>query len=445
MFVSEISQYLPLREIIQELLKERGLNQLDIARLSNVSQSTLSNALLGKRNFSLEQVDKITDGLGFPKGALYPYYESEMYGPSGKVLPTKLCSFIRHCYYRNLDYIGRKYIKKLSDISNKSLSKLYLSLGEDLHKMGFVLDAIEIYRLVIGMELTRIVETPTLVLSYYRLFSALREMALEEAYDIAIMFSYTVDLMPSKSSTRFDDDSDDIRTDAIRKLISYFYVLEKWKKVIELCDKLAIFTKQKEDMINYGNSLVYKGRAAYYLGMNEMALQIIEDYINIEDKNGDFKRWGTANRYNVLIESGNVSLIPEYLTWLDRHVGEINASLPVILNACLVHDNINIMENIINAYIPIANKNFEASKKTPWDRRIRVRINFYLAHYLLKSNNIKDIPNIILNIAEESVRLKLSKYFSDLFPLILDVYHEFKDEEKQKLKDCIEQINKNTP
>ncbi|WP_144530063.1 helix-turn-helix transcriptional regulator, partial [Peribacillus simplex] len=66
-----------IREQLEEHLRKHGMTINRFADLSGVNSGTLSNILNGNRPISMQQLDRITSGMGLPDGYFYDLYIDE--------------------------------------------------------------------------------------------------------------------------------------------------------------------------------------------------------------------------------------------------------------------------------------------------------------------------------------------------------------------------------
>lgn len=68
--ISEVSRR--FGEKVRKLRKERGISQEELAGRAGLHRTYVSSVERGERNVSLETIDKLARGLGFPMSDLMP-------------------------------------------------------------------------------------------------------------------------------------------------------------------------------------------------------------------------------------------------------------------------------------------------------------------------------------------------------------------------------------
>jgi HTH-type transcriptional regulator/antitoxin HigA len=57
---------LPPHQLLQQMLKERGMSQADLCRTTGLAKATVSDLITGKRAFTVEQMHAIAEVFGLP-------------------------------------------------------------------------------------------------------------------------------------------------------------------------------------------------------------------------------------------------------------------------------------------------------------------------------------------------------------------------------------------
>lgn len=160
---------------------------------------------------------------------------------------------------------------------------------------------------------------------------------------------------------------DTVTLDSAVKMLKLTYSLELWDQLIDLSDKLFIranhlyenranisirINTERPLVYYYGYSLLMKGLAYKELGNYDSALQCIDEYSNLywfdnlsEEglKEVDYYQFISApNRFEVLLLSGDFSILDAYVEFLTNNRNEILPGTISILKAANTYQhNIN--------------------------------------------------------------------------------------------------------
>lgn len=62
---------------LQELMRERGLNQTELARLSGISRANINHLVRNPRAISLSTIQSLCDSLGVTPAELFEYTKAQ--------------------------------------------------------------------------------------------------------------------------------------------------------------------------------------------------------------------------------------------------------------------------------------------------------------------------------------------------------------------------------
>ncbi|XOK59463.1 DNA-binding protein [Paenibacillus elgii] len=220
----------------------------------------------------------------------------------------------------------------------------YFSVAEHLFHAGKKTEAVPLYRYVIENE--QDVQNQQYILSQFRLFQALIGIGSEENKEALLRFESHYTYLP-----------DDIKLDALLQMANVYYTMGNWEKVESYADELrvlakSIYDKHIEDktkypslqtkrplVVYYGQGYLLKGIALTMQDRCEEAKGYVLEYSDLGwfeflDEVGrkeveKFRIWGKANMYSLELKTGNQTIIPEYLNYLEENPNEL---LPGALN-----------------------------------------------------------------------------------------------------------------
>lgn len=332
-----------IREQMEEFLHKNEMTINRFAEISGVNSGTLSNILNGNRPISMQQLDRITLGMGLEEGYFYELYIEECIfhaTPDWR----RLGPFLHRCAeLGKLDCLD-KAVRMTMD--NISYSPLLFETAELFFKEGKHEAAVLLYKSVAESE--RFQHSERLALCQYRLFTLGLGDDQDANLQAAVYFEPFVD--------RLDEM---YQLDALRQLININVSLHRWDKVEELAHKMGSKAniqyqndvklyelKDKEVKplifyILYGQLIlanVCREKGDYEKGLYYVSLYTNPDWINEPTENEfriieQFKEWGKANKYLYQLMVGQVEVLPEYIDYISTRENEIFPALCNIMIA----------------------------------------------------------------------------------------------------------------
>ncbi|MBA9087094.1 transcriptional regulator with XRE-family HTH domain [Fontibacillus solani] len=338
-----------IRSQMEDYLKNNNMTLNQFSELTQINTGTLSGIINGHRPIAMQQLGRITAGMGLPEGYFYERYIDECFyhaSPDWR----RIGPFLLRCAGLNkLDCIKR-VIRLMMD--NLSYIPLLFSLAEQFYQEGKWEAAVILYESVAESEQKQ--HSERLALCQYRLFTLGLSKDQNRNLLLASHFEYFVDRLEEQ-----------YQLDALNELINVFASLRRWKKIEILAEKLKI-----KAMIHYesnGNNkppeikkqiifyILYAylilGETHFQLGRYEDALHYVSlytdcDWVKGPDNNEmavihQFQEWAEGNRYLYQLMSGKVEVLPEYVKYISTRENEVFLALGEIVIAANKYD-INI-------------------------------------------------------------------------------------------------------
>ncbi|WFB56376.1 helix-turn-helix transcriptional regulator [Paenibacillus sp. BR1-192] len=336
-----------IREQMEEFLHKNEMTINRFAEISEVNSGTLSNILNGNRPISMQQLDRITSGMGLEEGYFYELYIDECIfhaTPDWR----RLGPFLHRCAeLGKLDCLD-KAVRMTMD--NISYSPLLFETAEVFFKEGKHEAAVLLYRSVAESE--RFQHSERLALCQYRLFT----LGLTDDQE-----------MNSRAAVYFEpyiDRLDEVyQLDALVDLINVNGSIHRWDKVEEFAElmlhkaiiefkyietKNQIEIKRKNPLVFY---ILYAHLSLEYSyserGEYEKALYYVSQYADpswVSNANNEelqiinqFKEWAVANRYVYQLMVGQVEVLSEYMEFVSTRKDEIFVALCNIMIAANRH------------------------------------------------------------------------------------------------------------
>ncbi|MEW4370807.1 hypothetical protein [Paenibacillus kandeliae] len=345
-----------LHTIIEDEMKRSAINFNQLSQLTNINRGTLSS-IFNTNSLklpSIEQLDKITEGLKLSPGYYYDLYIEEYFrdfNPHWKKLKPLV--------YRCLQPQFQKQLKHILDLlmeSNINLSKLFV-FTENWFEEGYREELLLCYKYVIKFEKYNYSEHT--ILSRYRIFYIeSSNNDFEKDLHAAIEFG-----------TYYGELDANYRLDALLKLINIYFRHHHWDKVLELSKEMNIVSKnvykrklhlQKDKngkmtfstkrhlLVYYAQSYLMVASTLEAQGKYEEAYKKIESYKDLSwfedlDELGKmelqkFRNFAIANELNLLILMGDFEKLSEYIEFLEQHPDEILPGLITIILSANKHD-----------------------------------------------------------------------------------------------------------
>lgn len=323
-----------IREQMEEFLHKHEMTINRFAEISGVNSGTLSNILNGNRPISMQQLDRITLGMGLEEGYFYELYIDECIfhaTPDWR----RLGPFLHRCAELGKLNCLDKAVRMTMD--NISYSPLLFETAELFFKEGKHEAAVLLYKSVAESE--RFQHSERLALCQYRLFT------LELGDDQEVNSRAAVYFEP------YIDRLDEVyQLDALRELINLNVSLNRWNKVDELADKMGriasiqyqyeegIFGQEEErskPIVFYKlysyliKATVYYERGAYDLALKYVSMYSDPEWLKNEPNEEEllilkqFNEWAEANRYLYKLMAGNDEALSEYVKYITDKEDEI--------------------------------------------------------------------------------------------------------------------------
>ncbi|WP_127592393.1 helix-turn-helix domain-containing protein [Paenibacillus lautus] len=323
-----------IREQMEEFLHKNEMTINRFAEISGVNSGTLSNILNGNRPISMQQLDRITLGMGLEEGYFYELYIDECIfhaTPDWR----RLGPYLHRCAeLGKLDCLD-KAVRMTMD--NISYSPLLFETAEFFFKEGKHEAAVLLYKSVAESE--RFQHSERLALCQYRLFTLGLGDDQEANSRAAVYFEPYID--------RLDEV---YQLDALKELINLNVSLNRWNKVDELADKMGRIAsiqyqyevgrlgqevRGKKPVVFYKlYSYLVKATVCYERGAFDLALKYVSMYSEPEwlkeESNEEelriinqFNEWAEANRYLYKLMAGNDGALSEYVKYIADKEDEI--------------------------------------------------------------------------------------------------------------------------
>ncbi|CAM4437803.1 MAG: helix-turn-helix transcriptional regulator [Paenibacillus macerans] len=330
-----------IRSQLEAYLKNKSITLNQFSELTQINSGTLSGIINGHRPIAMQQLDRITAGMGLPEGHFYELYIDECFFQAAPDW-RRLGPFLQRCAELNkLDCIEQS-VRLMMD--NLAYIPLLFNLAEQFFHENKWKAAAILYESIAESEQKQ--HSERLALCQYRLFTLGLSKDQNRNLLLALQFEHFVD--------RLDEP---YQLDAIKDLINVFATVNRRDKVKELAEKLKVMAtihyelngnkkpkETKKPIIFYiMYSYLELGDTYFHLKEYENALYYVSLYTDcswVKEPNEDelvvihqFQECAEGNRYLYQLMSGKVEILPEYLEYISTRENEVFVALSEIVTA----------------------------------------------------------------------------------------------------------------
>ncbi|MDR6723221.1 transcriptional regulator with XRE-family HTH domain [Paenibacillus amylolyticus] len=332
-----------IRDHFEDYLKSKHMTLNSFSELSGINSGTLSSTLSGQRPIGVQQLDRLTEGMGLPEGYFYDLYINECFvntNPDWR----RIGPFLKRCAELGRVECIEATVKLLMD--NLSYAPLLFELAEQLYAEGRLEAAKPLYFCVAESE--KMQHSERLALSQYRLFSIGLGKDQQKNLSLATQFEFFVD--------RLDEP---YQLDGLNDLINVYASLRRWDKVEILAEQLKVKaiiqyefkeisreteTRTKKQVIFYVlYAYLALGEVCFNKKEYEEGLEYIllyKDHSWVNDPSDDeiriirqFEEWAEGNYYLYQLMSGKTEVLPSYLNYISARENEVFPALCAIVSA----------------------------------------------------------------------------------------------------------------
>jgi transcriptional regulator with XRE-family HTH domain len=327
-------------------LKREGRTINQFSGASGVNSGTLSSIINGNRPIAMQQLDRITAGMGLPEGAFYELYIDECVVHSTPDW-RRLGPFLHRCAELDRLECIRQVVQIMMD--NITYAPVLFETAEEFYRQGRHQAAALLYEGVADSE--KYQHSERLALCQYRLFTIAAGRNPDADFRAATRFEYFVERL---------DDSDQLG--ALQQLADVYVSLRNWDKVQILAEELGHKagiqyqnkhhkSRKQEELkgapqplcfyILYSywlQSLVCDERGDYERALHYVSLYsgldwVLEDSEEVRQIKEQFRKLGAANTYLYRLMCGDLEVLSDYLAHIGTGEVEILPGLLRIMEA----------------------------------------------------------------------------------------------------------------
>lgn len=342
-----------IRSEVEQFMEREQLRLSDLGRLTGLNVGTLSSVITGGKIMGINQLDRITSIMGLPEGHFYDIYIQDNI-VANQPNWRRIRPFIFRCAQLN----KMEHIQQIVSwmLENPIYCTVLFDGAEELLQEGYKDAAALIYEAVAVTERSQ--HSERLALCQYRLFTIRVSDDQMQNLRIAAQFEPYVE--------RLDEI---IQLDALKDLANLYRSLRKWDKLDDFAERMgtkarmnyfsehrkAASDEDKHDELSrplfvyIAYSDLLRGEVCHELGDYQRALQFISGYADLDwAKESDeetlhwkglFKEWAKTNAYVTKLFSGDLSVLMDYVSYIDTQKDDILLSL---LNIAELANRFNI-------------------------------------------------------------------------------------------------------
>ncbi|WP_028590501.1 helix-turn-helix domain-containing protein [Paenibacillus massiliensis] len=337
-----------LRSLIASYLEQTNCSLQEFSRRCGLNKGTLSAILRYQipKPLSLKELDRITEAMGHPEGELYPMYLEECV-VDNKWKLSRLKPYLLQCARMGrLDCIQSALPAVLDELGH---IPVIFAVGEQLYQEGYHKESAPFFEAVAESEQYQHAER--LARSHYRLFM----LQLSDDYEMNLRAAIRFD--PFRNRLPEEE-----QPDAMLQLINVYFTLNRLDRVHELANELSNYTytmytyecknkpyNEEERttkyplVVYYGYAYLMKAAACDKQKKYHEAKQYTQYYTDLSWFKGlgemgkaevrKFSIWAKANGFAYELMTGNTSVLPAYIAYIEHNEDEVLPALEKIMEA----------------------------------------------------------------------------------------------------------------
>jgi plasmid maintenance system antidote protein VapI len=345
--VVKLDKTTTIRVEVEKFMEREELSLSDLGRKTGINVGSLSSIITGGRMIAVNQLDRITEMMGFPEGHFYNLYIQDNMAATQPNW-RRLRPFILRCAELNkLDCIQEVTSWLLDNIV---YCPVLFEAAEELLQEGRKQAAAILYEGVAVTEHSQ--HSERLALCQYRLFTIRLGDDQAQNLEVAAQFEPYVE--------RLDEV---LQLDALKDLANVYRSLRKWDKVDKFAEMMGTrarrhyFAERRQNrreedpysklsrplFVYVAYSDLLRGETYHEWGDYEQALEFVSRYADlnwVKEFNEEiqhwkelFAGWAKANGYITKLFSGDFSVLYNYVKYIETNEEDLLLSLLNIVEA----------------------------------------------------------------------------------------------------------------
>lgn len=426
-----------LREKIQYHLRMNGMKQLELAVALGIDKAHISRLISGRKKFTLEQIEKITDFLNLRKYELFnDFVNEEFIDENGKIKKTKCEEFLVKCAEINSIDLINKTASMLYEFGTKNLNYLFKA-AEDLYGIGQYSQAKNLY--VNFTERAKNKLNNRLAVSYFKLFMIARKeqiknrTSVKEVQDRLVILKDYIEVLPLE-----------IKMECYIEISVFYNSKEDFENVVRYSNK-AIDSynnakseelKRIDDYTKYiADGLLFLAFGFRGLGMYDEAISTFHEYAKVRETS---KNMAEGNKLLVQVLKGNYQAITDYLKWatsLDDKISIVHIGLESFIK----RKQYGKITDFLNQYSDFVDVLFE--KTDMLNMKYKLRVVQYLVEYLFEMKMDSLAIDFLLHGMELSAFLENKTRYNRCWHLFTVNYKSANTDQIDRFNNIVNQNN----
>ncbi|WP_068496587.1 helix-turn-helix transcriptional regulator [Paenibacillus kribbensis] len=452
-----------IRAELDRYLKQEGLSLIQFGHIAGMNRGIVSSIVTGNKSMSVNQLDRITEGMGLPEGHFYDLF-IENYIIDVPPNMRRIEPFLYRCVELNkLDTI-RKVVGAIMD--NLLYSPKLFDIAENLFAEGRHEAALLLYENVAQTE--KYQHSERLAVCQYRIFTIQVGDDQSQNLRAATVFEVFVERL---------DEIDQL--DALKDLANIYRSMRKWDKVDEAARKMrgkaevqySMRHQQKNRKIREheketrGALFGYIAYADLLLtgvseaqGDYQQALQYTYAYTDLdwvleEDEETQhwvnlFKHWSEGNIYYYKLLSGDINVLNDYIEYIAAATNETDKELVTMLLNLMFAANqyqldvdhvIKRFEIVIDSFMQQGEPSYDIYTNQVIPEQF-ARLSYELAYYYLYRGMYNDGFKYLMYSIENYHTLNNETYYINCIGMFEHFRAYVVPEAKEKFSKFIEKV-----
>ncbi len=407
-----------VRQELTEEIARQGYTLSSFSKASGINRGVLSLTLneQATKSFSMNQLNQMTEALGFPAGWLYELYTQEILADIDNVSWRRIKDLLAHCLQLGKMNLIETVLEALQD--KPTYANYIFNFAEEIadQQPADVGRLAIFYQYVLDHETN--LQAERFAISQYRLFRANLGLDLYKSLKATIRFASHRHALPMY-----------LKLDALAQLINVTFALKDWGLLIKYGEELIVATKwvysaivneqfldtykyERPLIVYYAKGYIAQSAGWEYLDKYEESKRLIYHYEDLSwfeildskdtiyvDK---YRVVAKCNYYNIELLQGNYSALKSYMDYLEFFPEERPASLEVVLKASILY-KWDIDEILIKYNDTIYPPDIISYLTNITDYSMIGEVNRYIniyhdlaVYYFERQRNAKALENILL-------------------------------------------------
>ncbi|WPS85677.1 hypothetical protein SMD22_01070 (plasmid) [Brevibacillus halotolerans] len=401
------------------------------AKYTGMNATSLGLIFKDEQGLSPDKLDIMTTALGYLPGYFYEEYINECY-INGHIHYSRASEFLFLCYVHNKLSVAERVTQALYDDTDKAkVIQTLLEVAERLYLHDKTEESERYYDYVIKREESF---SERLAIAVMRKYSILRkrddvELTRQYLYKLIDLVALLPKVQEYNYGSEEEKRVEHLQSEGYSLITRYFNSIEDWIKVEDFALKLQ--SSAGDNVSYYGESLLYQFSSLRERGLTESALMLNK---TIERINSFYSRIAKGNRMLIDVESGDQSVIPSVIEWINND-DELKLFFPVMIECYLRNNNLEGALKSVKQYHYLLLEKFHSVELLHQRRKSRLWVA--LADLYFRIKDTKMACNYLSEAITLSIVSKNLIRYHRCMLLMMENLHSIKDQELQLIQTSI--------